>query len=355
MVSPKYANEIQEFFQNLNPYHNNDVQIFKIEKSNDGKPLENVLFYGISSKRYALFENHNDPKNKFNICKFTSHGFAHLLDVDERQWWHDILKMHYHPESKQMILGKYDSRYAVSKMSITTPNALKRFSNLRPFDKILVGTGYSIDKKGNAIVPTLPYLDARKSGCIQYMPFANYSTGETFQDSADDTLSYWKPLSETLDDYANHKEAKSGGDIGGLLPRLGMKISKNTIKFVGKETANLDTANTIGIEDNYTIYDNLADKILGIRPSDSYKLGISRSNLISLQKKIGENGMAKLHKKTIEKLKRVFSGAVSENLPECNRNDTGGFGCNTSILLAVCGRRCSFHKDNPSLKIIQTV
>ena len=38
---------------------------------------------------------------------------------------------------------------------------------------------------------------------------------------------------------------------------------------------------------------------------------------------IGGNGMAKLHKKTIEKLKRVFSGAVSENLPECDRNDTG--------------------------------
>jgi len=34
MVSPKHANEIQEFFQKLNPYDNKDVQIFKIEKSN---------------------------------------------------------------------------------------------------------------------------------------------------------------------------------------------------------------------------------------------------------------------------------------------------------------------------------
>ena len=323
MVSPKHANEIQEFFQNLNPYHNKDVQIFKIEKSDDGKPLENVLFYGISSKRYVLFENHDEPKNKFTIYKFISHGFAHLLDLDKKQWWHDILQMHYHPESKQEILGKYDSRYAVSKMSITTPNVLKRFSNLRPFDKILVGTGYNIDKKGNTIVPTLPYLDAKKRECVQYMPFTNYFTGERFSDSAGDTLPYWKPLSETLDDYANHKEAKSGGDIVGLLPKLRIKISKNTIKFVGKETANLDTANTIGIEDSYTIYDNLADKILGIRPRDSYRFGISRSNLISLQKKIRQNGVLRLQKNTLEKLKRVFSGVVSENLPDCNRNDTG--------------------------------
>jgi len=36
-----------------------------------------------------------------------------------------------------------------------------------------------------------------------------------------------------------------------------------------------------------------------IASGDSHKFGISRSNLISLQKKIRENGVLKLHKKTI--------------------------------------------------------
>ena len=85
MVSPKHANEIQEFFQKLNPYENKNVQVFKIEKSDDGKLLENVLFFGISSKRYVLFE-YDDIENKFKIHKFTSHGFAHLLDIDEKRW-----------------------------------------------------------------------------------------------------------------------------------------------------------------------------------------------------------------------------------------------------------------------------
>ena len=82
------------------------------------------------------------------------------------------------------------------------------------------------------------------------------------------------------------------------------EIGKNLVKFVGKEVTNLDATNTIGIaeKDNYTIYDNLADKILDIRPKDSYKFGISRSNLIAIQKKIRENGVVKLHKKTIEKI-----------------------------------------------------
>ena len=184
---------------------------------------------------------------------------------------------------------------------------LKRFSKLRPFNKILVGAGCKTDENGNVVIPTLPYLDAKNRECIQYMPFTNYTTGEKFPDSAD-TIPYWKPLSETLDDYADHREAKSGGDVG-LLPRLRMKIDKNQIKYVGKEVANLDVSNVLGVTQNEscTVYDNLEEKILDIRPRDSHKFGISRSNLISLQKKIRENGVLKLHKKTIEK---IIAGSI---------------------------------------------
>jgi len=48
-------------------------------------------------------------------------------------------------------------------MSITTPNVLKRFSNLRPFNKILAGARYKTDENGNVVIPTLPYLDAHLS------------------------------------------------------------------------------------------------------------------------------------------------------------------------------------------------
>jgi len=324
MVSPKHANEIQEFFQRLNPYENKNVQVFKIEKSGDGKPLENVLFLGVLSKRYVLFEYDDDAKNKFKIHKFTSHGFAHLLDVDEKQWWEDILAMHYFPENKQEILDKYDSKYAVSKMSITTPNVLKRFSNLRPFNKILVGAGYKTDDNDNAVIPTLQHLDEKQRDYIQYMPFTNYVTGKKYSDSVD-TVPYWKPLSQVLDDYANHKEAKSGGDVG-LLPRLRMKIDRNLIKYVGKEVSNLDASNVLGVtedQDNCTVYNNLEKKILEIRPRDSYKFGISRSNLIAIQKRIRSNdSQVKLQKGTIKKLQKAFSGIVSGNFWKDNRNDS---------------------------------
>jgi len=75
------------------------------------------------------------------------------------------------------------------------------------------------------------------------------------------------------------------------------------------QVANLDTSNILGVTENSdcTVYDNLEERILEIRPRDSHKFGISRSNLISLQKKIRENGVLKLHKKTIEK---IISGSI---------------------------------------------
>jgi len=87
-----------------------------------------------------------------------------------------------------------------------------------------------------------------------------------------------------------------------------MKIDKNQIKYVGKEVANLDASNILGVTQNEscTVYENLEEKILDIRPRDSHKFGISRSNLILLQKKIRENGALKFHKKTIEKITGII-------------------------------------------------
>ncbi|MDH3311675.1 MAG: hypothetical protein OEM28_00840 [Nitrosopumilus sp.] len=110
--------------------------------------------------------------------------------------------MHYSPENKQEILDKYDTKYAVSKMNITTSNVLKRFFNLRPFNKILVGSGYQ-KENGNVVIPTTSYLDTKKRECVQYMPFTNYVTSQKYPNSESvDTLPYWKPLSQVIDDYA---------------------------------------------------------------------------------------------------------------------------------------------------------
>ena len=63
-----------------------------------------------------------------------------------------------------------------------------------------------------------------------------------------------------------------------MLPRLRMKIGRNQIKYVGKEVANLDASNILGVSEDSescTVYENIEEKILEIRPRDSRKFGIS--------------------------------------------------------------------------------
>ncbi|MDH3764919.1 MAG: hypothetical protein OER82_03820 [Nitrosopumilus sp.] len=72
-----------------------------------------------------------------------------------------------------------------------------------------------------------------------------------------------------------------------------------------------DASNILGVSEDSdcTVYENLEEKILEIRPRDSHKFGISRSNLVSLQKKIRNktNRVLNLQKKTIEK---IISGSI---------------------------------------------
>jgi hypothetical protein len=51
VVQPEHAQDLIDFFQPLNPY-GVAIQLLKIDPGN-------VLFYGISSKRYALYKFEN--------------------------------------------------------------------------------------------------------------------------------------------------------------------------------------------------------------------------------------------------------------------------------------------------------
>ncbi|MEM3431485.1 MAG: hypothetical protein QW783_02995 [Candidatus Micrarchaeia archaeon] len=86
-VKPEIAKEIQEFFKPLNPY-NVDVEMFKIETDDNKLPLANVMFYGISVKRYCLYQVVN---NEIEILKYSTHGLGHLKDIDGKRVWKDIL------------------------------------------------------------------------------------------------------------------------------------------------------------------------------------------------------------------------------------------------------------------------
>ena len=235
-VNPEYADELVALFQKLNPY-------------NDGKPFlkkvkENVLFYGISSKRYVLYTLVN---GQISIIDHKLHGLGHLLNPFgkgkdwQKEIWHDILSLHYEKISQQDIIEKYNKFYVLTSMTVSTPNVYSRFRKLnkdkplsqqiKPFNFFLVGQGAIMEK--DIIKPITPLCKNPQEAV--YKPFIDYKTGKTLQG-----LEYWTPLDKIIFDYTNHPESKfDNGDETGIMRRR--HIINPDLRHIGKEVKNEET------------------------------------------------------------------------------------------------------------------
>ena len=299
-VSPKVVEKIQEFFKPLNPYDEKNLDMFKIEDA-EGELMKNKLFYGISAKRYVLYD-YNEYTKEITIYKHSAHGLGHLRGIDEKKWWENILKLHYNPELKKEILREYENQYAVSKVSISTYNIMNRFkeinkrhspykSKIKPFNFATIGTGYRLDPETKQpIIPFMPYASPDEISEVQFKRFVDYKTGKLYTGNTEkgelDTEYYWKPMSAVFKDYVDHPESKFDGKIGEL-KRKHLRISSGSIRYVGKETNELDRAEVTGaFPEDETQYTDYCKILMTIKPSrDWQKVGLSRRHIIELQKK----------------------------------------------------------------------
>ena len=64
------------------------TRVIGIEEDDNHKPLDNVSFYGISAKRYCLYDSKD---NGIRIRKYSTHGLGHLLNIEDEQVWKSIL------------------------------------------------------------------------------------------------------------------------------------------------------------------------------------------------------------------------------------------------------------------------
>jgi len=71
----------------------------------------------------------------------------------------------------------------------------------------------------------LLYADEKKRQDVPYMKFVDYKTGKIYPNkNFINTEEFWKPLSEVIRDYVEHKESKSDGDIGELKRKIFLKL-----------------------------------------------------------------------------------------------------------------------------------
>ena len=222
--------------------------------------------------------------------------------------------MHYNPNHP---ITEYDGKHSMSKLVITAPQILDKLSHTRkikPFSKILIGTANRVDPDtGRHIIPMIPFLSENRQNQAPFMPFVDYNSGKKYPDNSLESQFYWKPVSDSFADYYNHRESKSSGDAG-VLKRLKIRINNSSINYIGKESHNLDETNQTGINsESYTRYENIAEKILNIRPKDAWKIGISRSSMMSLQKRIRQNTIPNLHNSTIRKIFENHAGLFAKS------------------------------------------
>lgn len=322
-ISPDQVNAIQAFFKPLNPYSIDSLDMFKVEEDKRGR-LHDVWFFGISAKRYVLYDR-NQETGKILIRKYSSHGLGeNLLGLNQGQFWLDILTMHYQTDHRHRILDKYAYRHAIYDFKVTSYPLLKRFKiindnkplqkQIKPFNFITIGMGYRKNPHTKEpIIPVMPHVnpEERRFQEIPYRPFIDYKTGEQYpNDKSIDTRYYWKPLSELINDYINHQEAKSEGDIG-LLQRKHIQIDEASIRYIGKESNELDEAQIIGVDgNNYTEYRSMEAyilKLLNLTLEEANKLGLSKSAFYDLKNHLHNGKMPKLKNKTLLKLKRYFN------------------------------------------------
>ena len=154
-VGPEMVKKIQDFFQPLNPY-DYETDMFKVEEAENGSPLNDVFFYGISAKRYCLYEFTADG---IRILRHSSHGLGHVLGLSD-EWamgfWEHILNYHYGLLSTQDIEDKYGMQFVARELSVNSPRLLSRFREynrgrklswlIKPFNFIAVGEGCRIDE-----------------------------------------------------------------------------------------------------------------------------------------------------------------------------------------------------------------
>jgi hypothetical protein len=289
-VPPKHAQEIINYFQPLNPYNLN-LALLKAEKVN-------MWFYGISSKRYALYTFENG-KIKFmeEERSFKLHGLGHLTNPFPKavnDWqaeiWEDLLKLHYGIITELDIEEKYSQFYAISKLAISTPNVWNMFKNInngKPWEEQIKPSNFCLagfqtkEENGKTVKPLAPYTNDYQK--IVHEPFIDREAGDIKQGPE-----YFKQLSQTIIEYANHPESKFDGDVG-ILERK--HIVADSVVHIGKEANNIDE-HALGVKkaqefiNERTVY----DFILNLTPEKARELGIKHRSALAYLKKKAKDG-----------------------------------------------------------------
>jgi len=189
------------------------------------------------------------------------------------------------------------------------PSILNRFKKMnenKPFNKKIKPFNFMlIGSEKNDVIPCL-HFNKDISG-IQYKPFIDYKSDTTSDKLPLPSDAYWYTLDDILTKYVRHNDNKFDYDHEGIAQRK--YIINDRIRYIGKESNNLED-NLNGLEDpDYLEYDNIEDFkqwILLLKPKDVRDKGISERTLYKIKHKIKQGKTLNPKTKIVKILIRLF-------------------------------------------------
>jgi len=157
----------------------------------------------------------------------------------------------------------------------------------KPFNKKIKFFNFMlIESEKNDVIPCLHF--SKDISGIQYKPFIDYKSDTTSDKLPLPSDAYWYTLDDILTKYVKHNDNKFDYDQEGIAQRK--HIINDRIRYIGKESNNINEASVLGIDDNsYLEYDNIEDfkqLILSLKPKDVRDKGISERELNRQKAKI---------------------------------------------------------------------
>ena len=271
----------------------------------------------------VFWSGYNIVNGQVRIRKYSSHGLGHLLNPftqgNKSEWhqkiWEDILTIEYGKITLEDVLDGYKNRYAISQLSISSPEIMKRmkvmnkgkdyFHQVKPFNFAIVGT--AMQNRKHTLEDIKPFIPFTKNYHeAPYKLFIDYHTGEWIQG-----IQYWKSMEEVFWDYYSHPESKFDGSTG-KLDRKHIQVGE--IIHIGKESNKLEESNVLGVRmEGYEFFDNgdiiLSNDeqkiILGMSYQEAEKCGIPQRQLYYLKDKINTQIPVKLPELIYNRITKV--------------------------------------------------
>jgi hypothetical protein len=291
--------KIARTFDSLNPYS----LPCPFLKDETPEHSGTVSFFGLSSKRYALFEKVRH--GRIRVLKGSDHGLGLYQAPTNREEfthrvWETTVSAFEHGDI-EAACAAYSYLPATSQFALTTPALWPRVSRvegMRPFNFLTIqyldpASLPATERENTETLRLLPFISPRDPGWLQ---LASYPAARR-----------WAHI---LDAFARHRDRKYLLGPDGRIARRSVLVKKSSLVGLGKEGGRYAARLKLGPIAGGTpsVFIDWKQWLTAATPSEAKRIGRPRASIRVLQHRL-RNGTLKDNGAAVRRLKLALLGA----------------------------------------------